>query len=118
MANATISTLKSLYATPSRHRDARTETLSPLQTRAHALRRELAAVNAAEAAIDVPADREYEATIQQVQKFLTRTEGMFAGLRQAATSMRAGLAVLEAEPTLAHTAVVVPPIDRLLEAAS
>lgn len=116
MANATISSLKSLYAAPSRHRDARTETLSPLQARAHALRRELAAVNAAEAAIDVPADREYEANIQQVQKFLTRTEGMVAGLRQGVTSMRAALAaVLEAEPALA---VVVPPIDRLLEPAS
>jgi hypothetical protein len=112
MANATIASLKSLNATPSRHRDARTETLSPLQARAHALRRELAAVNAAEAAIDVPPDREYEATIQQV---LTSTEGMVAGLRQAATSMRAALAILEAEPTLA---VVVPPIDRLLEPAS
>jgi hypothetical protein len=88
MANATISSLKSLYATPSRHRDASTETLSPLQARAHALRRELAAVNAAEATIDVPAGREFESNVQQIQTYLKRTESMVAGLRLAATSMR------------------------------
>jgi hypothetical protein len=70
----------------------------------------LDALHLAEDTIDTAADREWELSAQNVEKFLARTEGALAALQQAAASMIAALRVLEAEESLANDAVVVPPM--------
>jgi hypothetical protein len=68
----------------------------------------VAAVHAAEAQVDAPEARSFEAATADLAKILERVEGTLKALRQAAATLTAALATLAAEPDLAAGAVYVP----------